>query len=133
MSNYIFWYYTSPCIRIFSSANGNEIVQFGMASLRMVGRAASSACDELLAMSRGTGTVGSGNIYSLLNAKIIDIQVQIYFKRQLYEDKIGMSRFLFSLSRVTIVSYRHRTVIDIFDQNFKIFYRKEIYLYFNRR
>jgi len=48
-----------------------------MASLRMVGSAASSACDEPLLISRGSGTVGTGNIYSLLDAKIIDIQVQI--------------------------------------------------------
>jgi hypothetical protein len=70
----------------------------------MVGRSDSSACDNLLAMSRGSGTVGTGNIYSLLDAKIIDIQVQIYSNLQLYEDKIGISRFLFSLSRVTVVS-----------------------------
>ena len=57
--------------------NETEILQFSMASLRMVGRVASSACDELFAMSRGSCTVGTGNIYSLLDAKIIDIQVRI--------------------------------------------------------
>jgi len=68
-----------------------------------------------------------------LDAKIIDIPVRIYSKRQLYEDNIGMSRFLFFLSRVTVVPNRHRTVIDIFNHDSKILSRKEIYFYFNRR
>jgi hypothetical protein len=99
----------------------------------MVGRAASNTCDELFALSRNNGTVDTGNIYPPLDAKIIDIQVQIYSKRQLYEDKIGMSRFLFSLSRVTVVLNRHRTVINIFNHESKMLSRKEIYFCFNRR
>jgi hypothetical protein len=61
-----------------------------MASLQMAARAASSSCDELFSMSRGSSTVDTGNIYSRLDAKIIDNQVQIYSNCQLYEDKIGI-------------------------------------------
>jgi hypothetical protein len=99
----------------------------------MVGGFANSARDELFVMSRGSDTAVTGNICSLLDTKIIDIQVQNGLQASaVRRQNWNVYVFIFSIAGDKM-SNRHRTVMDICNHYSNIFSRKEINFYFNRR